>query len=535
MRGEMKRWLLCTLVAPLSACGPAGGSSNQASNNSCSLGGNVVPLVDDSQQMLSPMSASHFDTSADPFETYGKVLIQNQSGPSDDESGAIFPQATGEKEIAAGTELSITLRDSCRSGALSSRFAEEQETTPSGLRSYTWTLESALSQENLNEMSASDDCVVGVSDSVRSSVSGTFSDPLYNSQAHLKAVQAEQSYGLIYQHASPFPTVIAIIDTGVDLTHPDLRNVLWRNAREIPGNNRDDDGNGYRDDVNGYNFATNQPSPHYSRSTSMYQHGTHVAGLAAAQAGNGVGGMGVAGLNTRIMALNVFGPGSGASSSDIANAIRYAADNHADVINLSLGGSGRSAVYESALVYALRKGVTIIAAAGNERRELGPNYFMSPAGYAQSYAGMIAIGSIDTRNSTLSSFSNFSSKYVELAAPGAENSRQGVGVLSTWPGGGYQRIQGTSMASPVAAGGAALAITMMRSRGYAPSPATVEGVVTSSATSIANLRAKIKNGRSMNLKALAEFINKTYPQRDGRSAIDPGVPGAEACAPGSSL
>jgi subtilisin family serine protease len=307
---------------------------------------------------------------------------------------------------------------------------------------------------------------------------------------------------------------------------------LWKNPNEVPGNRVDDDRNGYVDDVIGYNFGSDSANPNYSSSWGGSAHGTHVAGLAAAQGGNGEGGSGVIGTGARIMALNVFGSQSGASSSDIVNAIRYAADNGADVINLSLGGVGKTAAYEAAIGYAIGKGVTVFAAAGNERREVGPQFFLAPAAYAPQYKGLISVGSVDSSDSGISTFSNFSPTYVKLGAPGSENSAARDGLLSTWPGGGFQRIQGTSMATPVAAGTAALAISMMRARGYEPGPATVEGILAAGSPSLPDLTNKFHNGRVLNVKRIAEFIQASYPIRgSSEGPVDPGAPDDGACMP----
>jgi hypothetical protein len=99
--------------------------------------------------------------------------------------------------------------------------------------------------------------------------------------------------------------------------------------------------------------------------------------------------------------------------------------------------------------------------------------------------------------------------------------------LSTYPGNKYIRAMGTSMATPVAAGGAAMAISLLRARGYAPSPATVEAVLEISSKNLDGLKTKIREGRAMNLRNLADYINRTYPMTG--SPVDPGVPGYDAC------
>jgi subtilisin family serine protease len=219
------------------------------------------------------------------------------------------------------------------------------------------------------------------------------------------------------------------------------------------------------------------------------------------------------GSGARIMALNVFGAEAGALSYNTENAIRYAADNGADVINLSIGGTSASASYQAALQYAVARGVTVIAAAGNETQELGPSYFVTPGAYGASIPGMMTVGSVDSLTSKLSYFSNFSPKYVELAAPGAEDSNNFIGLLSTLPGNTYGRLQGTSMSAPVTSGAAGLAVQLLRALGYAPTPSRIEQALTSSARVVPELTSKISGGHVLDLKGLSDYIVAKYPQR----------------------
>jgi subtilisin family serine protease len=126
---------------------------------------------------------------------------------------------------------------------------------------------------------------------------------------------------------------------------------------------------------------------------------------------------------------------------------------------------------------------------------------------------MVTVGSIDSLNSKLSYFSNFSAKYVELAAPGAEDSDNFVGLLSTLPNGEYGRLQGTSMSTPVATGAAGLAVQLFRALGYAPTPTRIEEALTASARTSAELATKVKSGRILDLKNLADYIVAKYPKR----------------------
>jgi hypothetical protein len=527
----MKGWKTCVLSAVLlTSCAKTGGSADTKGTPDFACGVLTEPLG----QIKS--------TPQDPFEAFGKVIIENNATRTN--FAANFPSAllantfsAADRVLTAGSELTVDMLETCTIFGPLTKIVRDQNSNARGdhvsdsasVRSYNWRLEADISIPELHRLAMADACVVGISDSPRAQISESFDDPLVPTQGHLKSLGVtDPATQKELETAAKSIVTIAVIDTGIEMNHEDLKNILWLNPGEIAANGIDDDNNGYIDDVNGFNFATNTGSPQYLKSVSGYQHGTHVSGLAAAQGHNGLGGAGIMSSGARIMMLNVFASSEGASTSDIANAIRYAADNGASVINISLGGTGKSASYESAILYAIKKGVTIFAAAGNEHSELGPNYWMSPGSYGQQFDGMMSVGSIDSANGSLSSYSNYSATYVEIAAPGSEDSKARLGLLSTWPGNTYARIQGTSMSSPVAAGAAALAISMMRERGYSPSPATVEAIMAAASIHTPALYGYISGGRVLNVKSLVDFINTTYPYRTG-AHIDPGVPGFKAC------
>lgn len=294
-------------------------------------------------------------------------------------------------------------------------------------------------------------CVIGVSEAKALTLRG--SDPQAAQQDHLRSLKVNELDVLLAKSNNPGrEVVVAVIDSGTDLTHEDLIDNKWINADEIPGNNIDDDKNGYIDDVNGYNFASRIGASGPDGTWEGVDHGTHVGGLIAATEGNDKGVRGIRGVNIKIMSLNVFGRVGGASNVNIENAIRYAADNGADIINMSLGGPGRTATTESALIYAINKGTAVVVAAGNDGMELTDTNWDTPASYSQKLEGMITVGSSNSKSGTATDYTNYSSKYVEVLSPGSEDSNSRRGLLSTFIGNRYGRMEGTSMASPVAAG-----------------------------------------------------------------------------------
>jgi subtilisin family serine protease len=242
--------------------------------------------------------------------------------------------------------------------------------------------------------------------------------------------------------------IVAVLDTGIDLDHPDLVNQLWQNAGEIPGNGVDDDANGYTDDLNGYDFAGDgwfpRPGAEDPVPEDLYVgHGTHVSGTIAAQQDNDEGISGEA-PGVKIMAVRALGGILGAGySSDIAESIIYAADNGAKVINMSLGGTAKSLTEYSALQYAWDHNVFIAAAAGNDG-DSG-----NSLNYPAAYVFAMSVGATDSADN-IAPFSTHN-EFVEVSAPGVE-------ILSTVPGGAYESAiwSGTSMATPHAAGLAGL-------------------------------------------------------------------------------
>ena len=284
-------------------------------------------------------------------------------------------------------------------------------------------------------------------------IADSYSDnPMASQQWYLDAYGVKELWNKPI--INPKRPIIAIIDTGVDMTHPDLVDNLWTNTAEAEGEEGyDTDGNGFKGDVHGWDFINNTPNV---RDFNM--HGTHVAGIAAA-ANNGIG---IVGANPQalVMPVSVMQSDGTGDVATIIKGIDYAAQNGADVINLSLGTYAYSRALRQSLERAYSSAV-IVAAAGNDSRPVDPQCFifyypMFPAAYSfvlgvqatNQYGSLAHFTNYDCNGPNYSSKSTLQDPdgfNYELMAPGTN-------ILSTIPGGNYRELNGTSMASPLVAG-----------------------------------------------------------------------------------
>ncbi len=237
-------------------------------------------------------------------------------------------------------------------------------------------------------------------------------DPRFNDQYAPQQVNAPAAWDTTLGSES---VTVAVVDQGVKYDHPDLADQFGSNK--------------------GRDFVDNDGDPYPTDLQNEY-HGTHVAGIAAATTNDGTGVAGIS--NSRLLSARALGDGGG-STADIADAVQWATDQGADVINMSLGGGGYTNTMKNAVSYATNNGALVICAAGNNGSR-GVSY---PAGYDET----VAVSALD-QNENLADFSQYGDK-IDVAAPG-------VDVLSAWTTSDYNRISGTSMACPAAAGVAAL-------------------------------------------------------------------------------
>ena len=280
----------------------------------------------------------------------------------------------------------------------------------------------------------------------------TPNDPRYSEQWNLKAMNLPKVWRI--EQGKP-SVVVAVVDSGIIVEHPEFRNQLWQNLDEIPDNGVDDDQNGYVDDIIGWDFSdapTLQGQGDWKERDNTPDdetgHGTHVSGIIAAEANNGVGIAGIA-WGCRLMPLRAgFRVGAGAflQNDDVAAAIVYAADNGADVINLSLGDTVNAFLIQDAVEYAYNRGCILVAAAGNSSE---PGAY-----YPAALNTVISVASLD-KNLQLGN-SNFGAS-IDIAAPGEEILSTGLNTNQSSRG--YSFRSGTSMAAAHVSGVAALLIS----------------------------------------------------------------------------
>ncbi len=294
---------------------------------------------------------------------------------------------------------------------------------------------------------------------------------------------------------------VAIADTGIDTSHPDLGANLWINPNEVAGNGVDDDGNGFVDDVHGANFVNGSGNPN-----DDHGHGTHVAGTIGAVGFNQTGVIGVS-PRVRLMGLKFLDGDGFGTTADAIQAIQYASSKGANVINASWGGGG----YEQALRDAIAAtSAVFVAASGNSgmNNDIFPSY---PANF--NLPNIISVGATDA-NDAVAGYSNYGRSTVDLAAPGSN-------ILSSVPG-GYSSFSGTSMAAPHVSGAAAL---LLASRPDA-SASMVRDAMMASVDVTSGTAGLVASGGRLNingaLHALGGARNPTTTMCDGSALPAPG-------------
>lgn len=328
----------------------------------------------------------------------------------------------------------------------------------------------------------------------------TPSDPMFWLQDYLTQIGADKAWDISQGNN----VIVAVLDSGVDIDHPDLRNNIWTNSDEMPGDNVDNDRNGYVDDVNGWDFSANinNPRPKLDKGyiKDAVNHGTAISGLIAAGS-NDTGIVGTA-FKSKIMPLKVFnGKGEG-EVENLIKAIEYAVNNGAVIINLSLVGTEPTIELKNALTTARARGVFVAVASGNGKDGVGIDLDAVPT-YPASYGNVddrlvTTVSTIDGLGKK-SSFANYGSS-VSVSAPG-----EGISSLSFYNGDTFNEYysygwRGTSFSTALVSGAAAL----LKSKYNGASPAQISQILTTTSKSTPDfLSEKIGGKLDINAAMLA--------------------------------
>ncbi|QDK37145.1 S8 family peptidase [Bdellovibrio sp. NC01] len=333
--------------------------------------------------------------------------------------------------------------------------------------------------------------ITSQTDKVEDEPSALFNDPAISQAWGLKKSDAARAWSITKGSKE---ILVAIIDTGIDEKHEDLHDNLWNNpgesgkdaqGRDKASNGVDDDGNGFIDDVHGWNFVGNNP-----KLDDNHGHGTHIAGIIGAEAGNGKGIIGIS-PQVSLMVLKYYDPkvpGADNLKNTVAS-IKYAVKMGANIINYSGGGTEFSQEEHDAIQEAEKKGILFVAAAGNERSNSDQHHYY-PADY--KLRNIISVTAIDPATQVLSS-SNYGVDTVDIAAPGQN-------ILSCLPGNSYGYMTGTSQATAFVTGAAAL--VMAHKQNF--NAEEVKRYILSTGDAQTQLASKTRTSRQLNLfKALA--------------------------------
>ena len=386
-------FLTIALIAPgvLPIAAFASAQPSAPTEESTSTVNDALAEVEDSADVVPGEVLAEVDDSADVVP--GEVLVTFEQSASESRRDAAVKKVRGRSSEAVGKSKGRIARvklDSGQSVAEAVKELEKQPGVASAQPNYVKRLASMPNDPHfpnlwgLNNTGQTFDNVVGQVDA---------------------DIDAPEAWAVTQGSAD---IVVAVLDTGTDLLHPDLKNNLWVNTGEIPGNGIDDDGNGYVDDVYGWNTVANSPNVW---DDGVSGHGTHVAGTIAAQANNGIGVTGVA-PKVKIMTLKVMNSSGSGSTASVRAALEYAKANGADVINGSFGSDRGIDQLEYNTLKELS--VPLVFAAGNAGYNNDSNPFY-PASY--DLPNIIAVGATENRDQR-ATFSNYGAQTVDLMAPG---------------------------------------------------------------------------------------------------------------------
>jgi hypothetical protein len=417
--------------------------------------------------------------------------------------------------VPNGAKLSVMIDNNCYRGLTApssfiiSLMGGVQPHPMLNQQAYQFTVPNSTSQAELEALAAQESCVVGMSwENEYKPADISFNDTGRLSQPYLGAINAFDADNLFYATNGGLPVSggtkvkIAVLDTGAQTDHPDLAGNLWQTVY----------GPGIDITTIGGTMSWNPLD------VSSEGHGTNVAGIIGAVSNNAMGIVGTMPFNAELMILKVFS-GSGTNlvltTTSLLNGLEIAYLNGAKVINLSIESTGSTydAVASAGLTAAVNNGATVAVAMGNNSPGLlvdGTTVHEVPAVYS-TIAGVIGVASFDSSTGALSSFSNYSTTYAEIAAPGAVS--ESAGIYSTIPGSTYGTLMGTSQATPMVSAAAGLTSAWItQAYGTAPSPAEVERLILLGAKKSTLLAPYVEDGNQLDLLGLAQTIQSQYPK-----------------------
>ncbi|RME16407.1 MAG: hypothetical protein D6797_04585 [Bdellovibrio sp.] len=454
-------------------------------------------------------------------------FFSKSSGGLHQKVGYVFQQ---------GEKIDLLVNAQCWKSALNHPFLQGEELAGlefEGTTRFikTWTLSKSLSTEEIEQGLQQEPCVIAANVNAKAqathhltpypALSERLNDSLVGKQKHLNFIHEHLVYSSFFEGdqsvVSDTPIKVAVIDTGVDYNHEDLKNQVVYQIRDVQGNLLPLDL--VHSTVEGSSFTSIDSDPMDDNG-----HGTHVAGLLAGEGNNDYGIAGV--FSTKgievipIKALNEKGEGS---ASAVTAAIYLAVEVlGVQVINLSLGikvnVGDNLTILENEINNAIQKGVVVVAASGNDGEELGVDAEVFPASWAPKYKGLISVGSVDVIDSNRSEFSNWSPQVVEIAAPGnyAILGNAYKGLLSSFWGDArdpFKRRSGTSMAAPLVSGAVALLMAKVKAiTGKYPGPEEVELLLLSGSRQQSSLMPFFQKGRVLDLAYLLSTLSLKYPQ-----------------------
>lgn len=469
------------------------------SKSSCPKPDNIEPISVNSKLSVEARS---------PFAN-AKLQLDQVSA-----SGGAQQKLQQTNKLQAGYELSVIFRSKClmnQDSPTANAFKLDLSNYIKNFNnsfSYHLVLEENIDKAELSSILHSDDCVVGASKSLKYKAQSVFAQEPYhmNQKAFYDSIEHSKAIELVQKDISEAlnqSVKVAVIDTGVDYTHPDLKdNIIQLDSGQW-----------------GYKVSANEVVVGDPSDKSVNGHGTHVAGIIGAINGNQEGVSGLA-YFAKILAINVFDnhpQGYHTKSSDVYNGIQKALQENVDIINLSVGQFSASysedASYLQGLLDAVTSNVLVVTVIGNTTDEYGTaevdgvNLTVIPGIYGAAIDGVITVASIDAESNLLSEFSLYSQVYAEIAAPGAIGSE---GIFSTIksldssvP---YGYLKGTSMAAPMVSSAAALAISILKQQGKAYSVKDLEDLIKSTAHRSYKLNCTVRDNQILNSLNLVEYL-----------------------------